>query len=116
MDVPLALVTGASGFIATHIVQQLLLKGNVRVRGTVRSLKNEDKVKPLHDLVPHAMYPLELVEADLLDEQCWVEATKGCSYVYHVASPVMSEKSGLEEKRIYTPSCRRHPQCFESLC
>jgi uncharacterized protein YbjT (DUF2867 family) len=34
----LVLVTGASGFIATHIIDQLLLAG-YKVRGTVRSDK-----------------------------------------------------------------------------
>ena len=87
VDVPLVLVTGASGFIATHIVQQLLVKGKVKVRGTVRSLKNEEKVKPLQEMVPDATYPLELVEADLMNEESWKEAVGGCSYVYHVASP-----------------------------
>ena len=85
--VPLVLITGASGFIATHLVQQLLSKGQVRVRGTVRSLSNEKKVQPLYNLVPDAKYPLELVEADLNNEDSWKEAVKDCSYVYHVASP-----------------------------
>ena len=85
--IPQVLVTGASGFIATHIIQQLLTGGQVKVRGTVRSLKNEAKVKPLQDLVPDATYPLELVEADLLNEESWKEAVKGCTHVYHVASP-----------------------------
>ena len=89
-EVPLTLVTGASGFIASHIIHQLLTKGQVRVRGTVRSLKKEDKVKPLREMVPDATYPLELVEADLNDEDSWKEAVKGCSYVYHVASPLPS--------------------------
>uniref|UniRef100_A0A1X7TI21 NAD-dependent epimerase/dehydratase domain-containing protein n=1 Tax=Amphimedon queenslandica TaxID=400682 RepID=A0A1X7TI21_AMPQE len=53
---PVALVTGASGFIASHIVQQLLKAGNVRVRGTVRSLKTEEKVVPLLGMVPDARY------------------------------------------------------------
>ena len=87
IDIPQILVTGASGFIATHIIQQLLTGGQVKVRGTVRSLKNEAKVKPLQDLVPDATYPLELVEADLLNEESWKEAVKGCTHVYHVASP-----------------------------
>ena len=47
VSAPVALVTGASGFIASHIVQQLLKAGSVRVRGTVRSLKTEEKVVPL---------------------------------------------------------------------
>ena len=87
-DAPIVLVTGASGFIATHIVHQLLTAGNVRVRGTVRNLGNEAKVAPLREMVPDAAYPLELVEADLTDEESWKEAVKGCSYVYHVASPL----------------------------
>ena len=87
--VPLALVTGASGYIASHIVQQILKAGKVRVRGTVRSLKNKPKVVPLLEMVPDARYPLELVEAELLDENCWTEVLKGVTYVYHVASPVL---------------------------
>ena len=85
---PQVLVTGASGFIATHIVQQLLLGGKVKVRGTVRSLKNESKTAPLMKLVPDAKYPLELVEADLLNEESWIQAVNGCDYVYHTASPL----------------------------
>ena len=60
------LVTGASGFLAMHVVKQLLDSGEYIVRGTVRSLANEKKVKPLNDLSPEdAKYPLELVEAVL---------------------------------------------------
>ena len=39
------------------------------------------------DLVPNAKYPLELVEVDLNDKDCWGPAVNGCSYVFHVASP-----------------------------
>lgn len=42
--VPIVLVTGASGFVATHVIKQLLEQGNYHVRGTVRSKKREDKV------------------------------------------------------------------------
>ena len=48
-DSPEVLVSGASGYIAAHIVQQLLQAG-YQVRGTVRSLKNEVKVAPLKKL------------------------------------------------------------------
>ena len=41
------------------------------------------------DRVPDAPYPLQLVEAELLEEECWVEALAGVTYVYHVASPVL---------------------------
>ena len=86
-EVPLVLVTGVSGYIGSHIVKQLLEQGNYRVRGTVRSLTVEEKVKPIQDLVPNAKYPLELVEADLLQPDSWTAAVKDATYVIHVASP-----------------------------
>ncbi|KAL9965662.1 hypothetical protein ACROYT_G029499 [Oculina patagonica] len=82
------LVTGASGFLAMHVVKQLLDSGEYIVRGTVRSLANEQKVKPLKMLSPeNAKYPLELAEADLTKKESWVDAVKDCTYVIHVASP-----------------------------
>ena len=42
--VPIVLVTGASGFVATHVIKQLLEQGKYRVRGTVRSTKKHEKV------------------------------------------------------------------------
>lgn len=82
----LVLVTGASGFIASHIVK-LLLEQGYRVRGTVRSLNDKKKVEPLRRLVPELNHKLELVEADLLQEKCWFDAVKDCQYVIHTASP-----------------------------
>ena len=89
-SVPLVLVTGATGYIASHAVQQLLASGKYRVRGTVRSLKNEEKVKELKGLVPDAKYPLDLCEADLQNEESWPPAVQGCKYVLHIASPFPS--------------------------
>ena len=85
-DSDLVLVTGASGYIATHIVKQLLELG-YRVRGTVRSLTDDKKVAPLRKLVDKSKHELELVEADLLNENSWLDAVKGCTYVLHTASP-----------------------------
>lgn len=90
------LVTGASGFIALHIIQ-LLQKQGYQVRGTVRSLKNEAKIKPLLNLCPDAKFPLELVEADLTKDEGWEEAAKGCRYCIHVASPFPNAPPKREE-------------------
>lgn len=89
-DSDLILVTGASGYIATHIISQLSAKG-YRVRGTVRSLKDEKKLAPLRNLSRNCRYPIELVEADLLNEASWLKAVNGCTYVLHTASPFPSE-------------------------
>ncbi|CAJ0565964.1 unnamed protein product, partial [Mesorhabditis spiculigera] len=78
------LVTGASGYIASHCVKLLLNEGYT-VRGTVRSLKNPKKVDPIKKLDQDGQ--LELVEADLMDADSWPEAVRGCDYVLHVASP-----------------------------
>ncbi len=43
----------------------------------MRSLDNEEKVAPLHKLCPDAKYPLELVEADLKEKECWSKAVAG---------------------------------------
>ncbi|KAK3575860.1 hypothetical protein CHS0354_034456, partial [Potamilus streckersoni] len=64
------LVTGASGYIANHIIKQLLEEG-YRVRGTLRSLQDEDKVKRLNELCPDAAHKLELIEADLTKPDSW---------------------------------------------
>ena len=70
------LVTGASGFIASHIVKQLLEQG-YDVRGTVRSTKNLDKYKWLTSMADELDGDLELVEGNLLDADCWNDAAKG---------------------------------------
>uniref|UniRef100_A0A914RU96 3-beta hydroxysteroid dehydrogenase/isomerase domain-containing protein n=1 Tax=Parascaris equorum TaxID=6256 RepID=A0A914RU96_PAREQ len=63
------LVTGASGYIALHCVQQLLEMGYT-VRGTVRNLRNSAKIAPLRDLACSSER-LELVEADLQCREHW---------------------------------------------
>uniref|UniRef100_A0A914C119 NAD-dependent epimerase/dehydratase domain-containing protein n=1 Tax=Acrobeloides nanus TaxID=290746 RepID=A0A914C119_9BILA len=79
------LVTGASGYLATHCVQQLLNAGYL-VRGTVRSLKVLEKVQPLKNL-SYAKERLELIEADLEKKETWPSIVDSCDYVLHVASP-----------------------------
>jgi nucleoside-diphosphate-sugar epimerase len=81
------LVTGGTGFIASHIILQLL-GGKHRVRTTVRSLKREADVRGmLRQGGAEPSERLTFFEADLQSDAGWSEAVAGCDYVQHVASP-----------------------------
>ncbi|KAL2820279.1 hypothetical protein BJX63DRAFT_380361 [Aspergillus granulosus] len=84
------LVTGASGFIASHLVQQLLESGQ-RVHATIRSTKNEKKIRHLLDMQNRWPGQLTLFEADLLVPGSFDAAMQGCAVVYHLASPFLIE-------------------------
>ncbi len=81
------LVTGASGYIALHTVDQLLKQGYF-VRGTVRSLKDEKKTEPIRNLAKNTTGQLELVEADLLNGDSWKKAVESIDIILHIASPL----------------------------
>ena len=93
------LVTGASGFIALHVVDQFLRAGH-HVRGSVRALDDEKKVAPVRKLSQNGVYPLELVEADLLDAASWTIAVQGVDIVVHVASPFYMNPNSSDEEII----------------
>ncbi|MCB2178553.1 aldehyde reductase [bacterium] len=82
----LVLVTGATGFLASRCVLQLLNAG-YRVRGTIRSLEKATAFK--NSLAPYTdrLDALSLVRADLLQDKGWDQAVADCTYVLHVASP-----------------------------
>jgi nucleoside-diphosphate-sugar epimerase len=87
MSGELVLVTGGSGFIATHCILQLLAAG-YRVRTTVRSLKREPEVRAtLKSAGADAGDRLAFFAADLTADASWAEAAAGCDFVLHVASP-----------------------------
>jgi len=82
------LVTGGSGFVASHLIQQLL-EGNDTVHTTVRSVANQSKVRPLEEMQKKYPGRLRLYEADLLKPRSFDAAMDACTVVYHVASPFM---------------------------
>lgn len=93
------LVTGASGFIALHCIQQLLGQG-YSVRGTVRNHKKGQEV--IEAMRNYSAQPdnLEIVETDLLKDDGWDEAVQGCDYVLHLASPFILEEPDNEDDLI----------------
>ncbi|MBF2713826.1 NAD-dependent epimerase/dehydratase family protein [Agrobacterium vitis] len=80
------LVTGGSGFVASHLILQLL-EMDATVHATVRSLRNVAKIKPLTDMQARFPGKLTLYEADLLIPGSFDAAMAGCSTIFHVASP-----------------------------
>lgn len=86
------LVTGGSGFIAGHIILQLVERGYA-VRTTIRSLaKAEATRQTLEAAGLSAGAPLEFVAADLTSDSGWAEAMTGIDAVLHVASPIHTGK------------------------
>lgn len=84
------LVTGASGYIAQQVILALLAKG-YKVRGTVRSLDKGPALKELLARENPAATEIELFAADLTSDDGWDDATSGCTYVHHVASPIPAQ-------------------------
>eukprot|EP00959_Pyramimonas_sp_CCMP1952_P102769 2149179-Pyramimonas_sp.AAC.1 len=81
-------VTGAGGYIGSHVVNALLQVADERLEvvGTVRDLNDESKYRHVKAL-QNAETNLTLVEADLLKPESLEAAFEGCDYVLHVASP-----------------------------
>lgn len=74
-------LTGASGFIAKHILRELLEQGH-DVRASVRS---ERRKAELEQLFPDAR--IEFVLLDLGKDDGWSDAMDGCDVLLHTASP-----------------------------
>jgi nucleoside-diphosphate-sugar epimerase len=94
------LVTGGSGFIASHAILQLLNAGH-RVRTTVRNLQREPEVRGM--LEQGGVQPsdrLAFFEADLQGDAGWAEAVAGCDYVLHIASPFPANVPKHEDELI----------------
>lgn len=77
-------VTGGSGYIGTHVIEQLLSQG-YRVTATVRSADAERRVR---EALAHSdCSGLSFVQAELTTDIGWDDAMKGATYVIHTASP-----------------------------
>lgn len=85
------LVTGISGFIASHTAVKLLEKG-FTVRGTVRNKDKGARVAvQICQAAKKAEDSIELVETELTSDKGWHEAVQDCRYIQHIASPVPLE-------------------------
>jgi dihydroflavonol-4-reductase len=86
MNNNLVLLTGISGFIGSHTAIKLLDKG-YEVIGTLRDISREEEIRKMLSKHTSNLDNLKIVEADLLDEQKWMDLSQGVDYIMHVASP-----------------------------
>ncbi len=96
------LVTGASGYIGSHIVANLLSKGKV-VRATVRDASDPERVDHLKNMEIAKGGSLEIIEMNLLDSESVHRAVYGCKEVIHTAAVVVLKSKNPQEK-IVDPS------------
>lgn len=80
------LVTGASGYIASWVIQKLLTQG-YSVHATVRDLNKTKSFTHLEKIADSSAGTLKLFQANLLSPGSFDQAMQGCEIVFHMASP-----------------------------
>ena len=107
------LVTGANGYLGSHIVQQLLDKQYV-VHAAVRDA-NSSRVRHLLDL-PGAQERLKPFSIGDLTTATFEECMDGCAAVFHTATPLNVKFGSHDGKRdIYDPALTSTQQLLDCI-
>jgi nucleoside-diphosphate-sugar epimerase len=69
-------VTGGTGFIGSHLVEQLVLHEGAKVRALVHNWGKAAYI---------SRFDVEFIQDDILDEAAMEKAMAGCDYVFHLA-------------------------------
>ncbi|MGH7557918.1 MAG: NAD-dependent epimerase/dehydratase family protein [Gemmatimonadota bacterium] len=94
----LALVTGATGFVGSHLSERLVADGYA-VRAMARASS---------DTTHLAALGVEIVHADLLDEDAVGRTVDGCTHVYHLAAATARSHPSTEDYRVINETGTRH--------
>ena len=78
------LVTGADGFIGSHLVEKLV-KAGAQVRAFVY-YNSWNSLGWLADVPPEIRAAIELLSGDIVDAERVRQAVAGCEYVFHLSS------------------------------
>jgi len=81
------LVTGATGFIAGHVIHQLAEAGH-EVTGTARSASKANALNKTLSAYAGKPIRIDIRAADLFSDAGWSAAVAGMDYVQHIASPL----------------------------
>ena len=85
------LVTGATGYIGLHCIQQLLDQGYA-VNGSLRSIERKHEIFESLESNNTSTEHLKLFSFNLNEDDGWDEGMEGCDYLIHVASPIALER------------------------
>jgi dihydroflavonol-4-reductase len=89
------LVTGATGYVAGVLIKELLEEG-VTVHATVRDTSKKDRVQYLQNVADKSPGRIQFFSADLLTNESFAESMKGCTIVFHTASPFVLSVSDAQ--------------------
>ena len=98
-------VTGATGYVAGHVVRELLARG-ATVHATARNPSDASKVGHLLEMAAELPGSLKLFKADLLEDGAFSEAFAGCEVVIHTASPFLIGKQSDPQKSLVDPALK----------
>lgn len=111
---PPFVVTGASGYVASWVVFELLSRG-AQVRGTVRNPNDQEKCWHLLQMGQDLPGKLELVRADLLEPESFDQAVAGAGAVLHTASPFIVGKVKDARSQLIEPAVQGTQNVLESI-
>ena len=101
---PVVTITGITGYVGSQVCLAFLKSGNYTVRGTVRDKSSEKRIAPIRKAFGEYFDQLELVEADLLNEDSLIAGIAGSTYVVHTASPVKVSGAVKDEDVLLKPA------------
>lgn len=118
------LVTGAGGFLGSHLVEALAAQG-ARVRASVRYTSRGD-LGALTLLPAETLQTLDIRHGDLRDSAAVLEAMEGCEAVFHLGALIsipysyqhpreVVETNVMGTLNILEAARRTHPRCVVHL-